>query len=239
MGHGAFGCINELGDVVGIEGRGDAALGYAVDAGEEVFDDVFKLALAFNDVAHALEAVALLCALEEDDGVALGNMVETETFRSFGLDADAVDGDVEEVGDTGTHFSGDGCNFWRGKNERSVDVDDAVAGVAYLFEGEIEKDGGVGIFPAWVAGRKEAAYVARGDGAEKRVSDGVEENVAIGVASEALGVVQREAADAQRNTWFECVRVPAKSNACAHLWFDPLIQLGNSIVACVAQCLAE
>jgi hypothetical protein len=56
-----------------------------------------------------------------------------------------------------------------------------------LFQSEVEEDGGVGVFPARVAGGKEAADVAGGDGAEQGVGDGVEQDVAVGVAGEAFG----------------------------------------------------
>ena len=124
--------------------------------------------------------------------------------------------DAEQVGDAGAHFAGDGRDFGRGQNQRGVDVDDAVAGVLQLFEREVEKDGGVGVFPARIAGRKEAADVARGHGAQQRVGNGVQQHVAVGVAGQALGVVQRHAADAQRHAGLEFVRVIAKSDACVH-----------------------
>ena len=131
-------------------------------------------------------------ALDEYDGVALGDVVEVEALGGFGLDADAVDGDAEEVGDAGAHFTCDGRDFWRGEDERGVDVDDAVAGVVELFQSQVEEDGGVGVFPARVARGEEAADVACGDGAEEGVGDGVEQDVAVGVAGEALGVVERQ-----------------------------------------------
>ena len=69
----------------------------------------------------------------------------------------------EQVGDAGAHLAGDGDDFGRGQNQRGVDVDDAVAGVLQLFHGQVEEDGRVGVLPARVAGREEAADVAGGD----------------------------------------------------------------------------
>jgi len=206
-----------LRNVFGVVNGGDGALfGNAVDGAEEVFDYVFKLALALNDGGHALEVFRLKDALDEGDGMALGDVIEIEAFGGFGLDADLVEFDAEEVGDADAHFAGDGRDFGRGENEGGVDVYDAVAGVLEFFKGEIEEDGGVGVFPSRVVGREEGADVARGHCAEEGVGDGVEEDVAVGVAGEAFGVVEREAADAERNAGLEDVRVIAKSDANIH-----------------------
>ena len=67
-----------------------------------------------------------------------------------------------------------------------------------LFQGQVEKDGRVGVFPARIAGREEAADIAGGDGAQQRVGNGVQQHVAVGVAGQALGVVKRQSANAQR-----------------------------------------
>ena len=85
-----------------------------------------------------------------------------------------------------------------------------------LFQSQVEEDGRIGVFPARVAGREEAADVSGGDGAEQGVSDGVQEYVAVGVAGEAFRVVERESADAQRHAGLECVGVKAKSDAYIH-----------------------
>ncbi len=85
-----------------------------------------------------------------------------------------------------------------------------------LFHGQVEEDGRVGVFPARIAGREEAADIAGGYGAEQGVGNGVQQHIAVGVAGQALGVVERESADAQRHAWFESVRVIAKSDACFH-----------------------
>ena len=86
-----------------------------------------------------------------------------------------------------------------------------------LLEREIEEDGGVGVFPARIAGREEAADVAGGHGTQQRVGDGVEQHVAVGVAGQALRVVQRHAADAQGHAGLELVRVIAKTDAYVRL----------------------
>jgi hypothetical protein len=80
------------------------------------------------------ELVGFADALDEGDGVALGDVVEAEAFRGFGLDADLVELDGEQVGDAGAHIAGDGRDFGRGEDEGDVDVDDAVAGVLELLK---------------------------------------------------------------------------------------------------------
>jgi hypothetical protein len=102
------------------------------------------------------------------------------------------------------------------EDQRRVEIDDAVAGVLDLFEGQVEEDRRVGVFPARVAGREEAADVPGRDGAEQRVGDGVQQHVAVGVAGEALGMLDVEAADAQGHSGGECVGIPAATDSQAH-----------------------
>jgi hypothetical protein len=52
-----------------------AFFGDAVDRTEEILDDVFKLALAFDHGAHALEFVGFDGALDQSDSMALGNAI--------------------------------------------------------------------------------------------------------------------------------------------------------------------
>ncbi len=73
-----------------------------------------------------------------------------------------------------------------------------VAGGGDLFERRLQEDAGGRALPARIAGRKEGADIAGGDRAEQGVGDGVEEHVAVGVAGEAFGVLDGEAADDQR-----------------------------------------
>ena len=91
-----------------------------------------------------------------------------------------------------------------------------VAGVLQLFQSQVEKDGGVGVFPARIAGREKAANISRGHGAQQRVGNGVEQHVAVRVAGQSLGMINRHAAKAQGHTGLEFVRVVAKSDACVH-----------------------
>ena len=88
-----------------------------------------------------------------------------------------------------------------------------------LFEGQLDEDSGVGVLPAWIAWREKGPDVARGDGAQQRVSNGVQQHVAVGVPGQALGMVEQHAANAQRYARFERMRVPAKSDPCIHSWF--------------------
>lgn len=127
---------------------------------------------------------------------------------------------MEQVGDAVAEVGGYGADFGSGEHEGGVHIDDAVAGVLNFFEGEVEEDGGIGVFPARVAGRKETADVAGGDGAEQGVGDGVQEHVAVGVSGESFGVGDGEAADFEGHSGLECVRVPAVANAYAHVSFS-------------------
>ena len=73
----------------------------------------------------------------------------------------------------------------------------------------------------------ESYDVAGGHCAEQGVGDGVEQRVAVGVAGEALGVVERHAAHAQRHTGLELMRVIAKTDAyvcLCHVLCQPLAE---------------
>ena len=149
-----------------------------MDGADEVFDDVFELALAFDDGAHALQLFRLDDALDHGDGVALGNVIEVQPLRGFGFDAHLVRAQAEQVGDAGAHLAGDGADFGADENQRGVDVHDAVASALQRIQGQAEEDGRVGVLPARVAGREKSADVAGGDGAEQGVGDGVQQHVA-------------------------------------------------------------
>jgi hypothetical protein len=74
-----------------------------------------------------------------------------------------------------------------------------------LFEREVQKNRGVGILPAWIAGREKAANVACGYGAQQRVSNGVQQHIAVGVAGQALRVIDCDATDFQLQAGLEGV----------------------------------
>jgi hypothetical protein len=131
------------------------------------------LALGFNYGRHAAQLVGLHGALNEGDGMALGNVVEVQTFGGFGLDAYLIDPNSQEIRDMGAHFSGHWKDLGSGQNERGVDVHDLIAGVLEFFQGEIEEDGGIGVFPAGIAGREEATDIAGSHSTQKSVSDRV------------------------------------------------------------------
>ncbi len=154
--------------------------------------------------------------LHQRHRVALRHVIQVQALGSFGLDAHLVDFDSKQVGDPGAHLSGDGPDLRRGQDQRRIDVHDLVAGVLQLFHCQLQKDGRVGVLPARIAGRKEAADIARGNRAQQRVGYRVQQHVAVGVAGQPLGMVQRHPANAQRHARLECVRVLAKSDPCIH-----------------------
>lgn len=87
------------------------------------------------------------------------------------------------------------ADFWSGQDERGIQVYEFIACGFEALQGFPQKDGGVGIFPLRIGGRKEGSYVGAGDRAEQGVGDGVEQDVAVGMASEALVVRQSYASD--------------------------------------------
>jgi hypothetical protein len=118
---------------------------------EQIFDHVFELSLSFDDGAHAFQCFRLDGAFNQSNGMTLCHVIQTHAFGRFGLDAYLVHVDAEQIGDTCAHFACDGANFRGSQDEGCVDVDDAETSVVKFFKREVEKDGGVGIFPAGVA----------------------------------------------------------------------------------------
>ena len=74
-----------------------------------------------------------------------------------------------------------------------------------IFQRGLQEDAGGRALPAWIAGREEGADIAGGDRAQQRIGDGVQEDVAVGVAGEALGVRDGQAANHQRHAGLEGV----------------------------------
>src|SRR5580658_5320411 len=102
-------------------------------------------------------------------------------------------------------FGGDRGDLGRGQDQRGVYVYDAIADVLNFFESQVEKDGGVGVLPTRIARREEAADVAGGNSAEERVGNGVQQHVAVGVAGQAFGMIDGQAADLEWHARLECV----------------------------------
>src|SRR5271165_6702131 len=177
----------------------------AMDLADKILDHIFELLVALHDGAHAAQIFRIFHLFEQDNGVGLRDVIDVETFRSFGLDANIGWAHVQEFGDALAKFGGDGTDFWRGQDQRGVNIQNAITGVLNFFESQVEKDGGVGVFPAWIARRKEAADVSGGDGTKERVGYSVQQNVAVGVAGQALRMIDGKAADLERHTRFERV----------------------------------
>ena len=157
-----------------------------------------------------------LDGFEQDDDVGYGGGVLGEAFGGFALDADVFEVEQEKVGDALAQFGSNGDDLGAVHDEHTVDVDDLVAGEGDFFERGLEEDGGVSALPFGVGGREEGADVAGGDCAEQGVGDGVKEEVAVGVAGEAFGMVDLEAADDERDAGLESVGVKAETDAHAH-----------------------
>ena len=65
---------------------------------------------------------------------------------------------------------------------------------------------------------KEEFSIIRTGRAQYRIADRMEQHIPIRVAGQALGMFQREPANAQLHARLECVRVVAKSDACVHVF---------------------
>ena len=91
------------------------------------------------------------------------------------------------------------------QDQNAIDVDDLVAGKGDLFKRRLEKNGGIGTLPARVRRRKKGADIARANGAQQSVGNGMEQQIAVGMAGEALGMIDLETADHKRDAGVEGV----------------------------------
>ena len=85
------------------------------------------------------------------------------------------------------------------------DVDDAEARGVDFFHRRAQKERRRSALPAWIAGWEEGADIASADCAEQGIGDGVQQHVAVRVAGEAFMVLDRQAADNQRDARLERV----------------------------------
>src|SRR6476659_6870586 len=99
------------------------------------------------------------------------------------------------------------------QDQRRIEIRDAVSSLAHSCQRFLQKHSGIGSLPLRIRRWKERTDIRSRKCAEQRVSDGVQQDVAIGVASQALGVLECNATNLQGNTAFELMRVPAITNA--------------------------
>jgi len=95
-------------------------------------------------------------------------------------------------------------------DQDAVRVDELEAGLANLAICLGEKPERVGAAIALVSGRKESPDVGKSRGAEERISQCMGDHVAVRMADQAVRVVERHAAEDERNAVAERVRVDAE-----------------------------
>jgi len=211
-------CTCALSEVVGVEGGelaaedGDFA-GFG-DGGEGGVDLGVVGKLGFE--GQLLVLVGEIDGFEQDDDVSDCRSILGEAFGGLALDADVVDVDAEEVGDALAHLSRERDDLGAVHDEDAVDVDDLEADEGDFFERGFEENGGVGALPLGVGGGEEGADVSGGYGSEEGVGDGVEEEIAVGVAGEALGMVDAQTTDDEGYAFLEGVGVEAEADAHTH-----------------------
>ena len=98
-------------------------------------------------------------------------------------------------------------------DQDAVRVDELEAGLAHLRVGVAQQVERVGAVPARVAGGEERADVAEPGRAEHGVGERVRDHVAVGVAGEAARMLDRDAAEHERNAVLERMRVDADADA--------------------------
>ena len=163
-----------------------------------------------------------LDAGDEDNGLGLdGKTLANGTDALVGLpfDVDAVDGEVQEVGEVRANGLLVGREFRTFEDDDRVGVDDVPARVVHAAEGFDDEGSGVRAGPAGIGVGEDFADVLTADRAEEGVGEGVEEGVAVGVAYGAEVVLDEDATDdegparAGGGEKFESVEVPAHAHA--------------------------
>src|SRR6202795_2905167 len=128
-------------------------------------------------------------------------------FRRFCFDTYAVRGNFAQLGYVLANRVRMRADFWSGEDQRGIQVDEFVASGLDALQRLAQKYGGVGVFPLWVGRREQRSNVGTGDGTEQRVGYCVQQDVTVGMAAETFIVRQSHAADSQRNSGLEFVRV--------------------------------
>ena len=105
------------------------------------------------------------------------------------------------------------ADSWSGQDQRGIQIHEFVAGALDALQRLAKKQGRVGILPLRIGRRKQRSNVGTGDGSKQRVGDRVQQDVAVGMSTETLIMRQSHAADFERNSGLELVRVPTVSDA--------------------------
>lgn len=130
------------------------------------------------------------------DGEALADGVDL--LVGLALEADAVEGDLQEPGDVGAEAVLDGADLRLFEDDGGIGIDDAPRLRFEKADGLGEEDGGVFGFAAWVVVGEELADVGQAGGAEEGIGQGVVEGVAVAVGD---GAAVMEEVDAAQNQW--------------------------------------
>ena len=130
-----------------------------------------------------------------------------------GANGDAVSRDAERPGEPLSHLVSSIRDPRLLADQHAVDIDELVPGLAYPRVGVCEQLERVGAPVALVFRGKERADVAQTGGAKKCVGQCVGDDVTVGVADESAGVVDRHAAENERDAVAEGVRVDADADA--------------------------
>ena len=116
--------------------------------------------------------------------------------------------------------SGMRTDFRLCEDQCGIKVGNLVARTFYSSERFFEEHCRIGALPLRIGRREQRANVRRSHGSQERVRDRVQQNVAIRMPAKALGIVERDPANLQRNSGLELVRVPSVANADARVsWF--------------------
>lgn len=121
--------------------------------------------------------------------------------------------DFERLGDGLFHFGDVGDEFGGFGDDGGIDVDDFSFFSGDHFANFFQEDSAADVFPLRIGGREVMTDVAATDGAQKRVGDGMEEGVAVGMAGQAHGMGNFDAAKVKFVAFGELVDVVADADA--------------------------
>src|SRR5438477_7917981 len=110
-------------------------------------------------------------------------MIEVQTLRRFGLEADTIVAYVKQSGDVPANLSAVRADLGSSQNEARVEVADLVSGIAHSFQCLLQKDYRVRAFPFGIRWREQGPDIRGGNRSEQGIGDGVQQHIAIGMSA--------------------------------------------------------
>jgi hypothetical protein len=150
---------------------------------------------------------------EKNNRVCNRGVVKMQSLGCLCLQPYAFRMNAEKFCDTSPNCRRMRADFRGGQNETGIDIAHPIAGFVYTFQCFTQKNNRICTLPSRIGGRKQGSDIWCGDGTQQSIGDGVQQDVAIGMAAEALVMIDRNPADFQGNARTKFVGVKAVADS--------------------------